>query len=311
MRLRVSILGRSVIVAGAIGVAALPARAQRATAESTWQGKSAAFEYTATRVGKHSVDELPVGETWRLGSGPATVLTLEAPLLIEGQEVIAPGRYRAQLSRRAEDQFDVTIEGGGRLVGAGDNAELKGNLDAATTTGKTTGKTLEMKFDVAVEQPDAELRKLALIITFGGPRVTAPATLIGTITKKGGGAAIDGFKLPAEFVIKRLDLLPTPIATVTLTSGSKDAPKSFNVLLSEKEAQFVAHDAAPTDAFAPVPAHDRQWDRKGTVTWTEIADEATHFTLDDAKWEKGKQLTLVARVGKRKAEIVIPLKEAK
>lgn len=301
LRLRHLVRGVAVAAAFALLSPALPA--QRETADTTWQGKHAVIEYTATRVAKHSIDELSIGSTWRLGSGPLTMLKLETPL-IHGDGVVAPGTYRTQLARRSEQGFALTIEGGGRIVGGGDNAEIDGKL----ATVKTATKTLEIAFAPRDEQGDAELRALDCVITFGTPRVTVPLTITGAITKKGGGAAIDGFKLPAEWLGRRLGGLPTPVATVTLSAAPKDAPKVFNVLLTENDAQLVAHDEASTDIRAPLAAHVKTFDRKGTVAWSAAAEATTHFTLDDAKWEKGKQLTLVARVGSRKAEVMIPLK---
>lgn len=309
MRPSSSVAGRFAqagFVVAAFATWTAPLHAQRATGALDFQGKKAAVEYTETRVAKHSIDELKIGDAWRLGSGPATLITLEAPLLT-ADGLVAPGSYRLQLVRRGADQFNFVIDGGGRFVGVGDQAELKGKFDQA----KSPGKTLEIKLDPAKEQPDAEQRQFDLTVTFGAPRVTATAALAGVVTKKGGGAAIDGFKLPAELLGKRLGGLPTPVATLTLAGGGKDAPKSYNVLLTEKGAELVAQDAPPTDAFTPVGKHDAQWDRKGSVTWSDLPEEVAHFTLDEARFEKGKQLTLVARVGKRKAEIVIPLKAAK
>jgi hypothetical protein len=297
---------RAAAIAVAVALLSPALLAQRETADTTWQGKHAAIEYTATRVAKHSIDELPVGNTWRLGSGPATTIKLEAPL-IYGDGVVAPGTYRAQLTRRTEQGFALTIEGGGRIVGASENADLEGKLDAV----KAATKTLEIAFAPRDTQGDAELRALDCVVTFGTPRVTVPLAVAGVITKKGGGAAIDGFKLPAEWLGRRLGGLPTPVATVTLSAAAKDAPKAFNVLLTENDAKLIAHDEITTDIRTPVAAHMKTFDRTGTVVWSAAAEATTHFTLDDAKWEKGKQLTLVARVGARKAEITIPLKDEK
>jgi len=297
---------RAAAAVAAVALLAPALRAQRETADATWQGKHATIEYTATRVAKHSLDELPVGNSWRLGSGPLTTIKLETPL-IYGDGVVSPGTYRAQLARRTEQGFALTIEGGGRLVGSGENADVEGKLDSV----KTASKALEIALAPRDAQGDAELRALDCVITFGTPRVTIPLTITGAVTKKGGGAAIDGFKLPADWLGRRLGGLPTPVATVTLSAAPKDQPKLFNVLLTENDARLIAHDDVSTDIRTPLAAHVKTFDRKGTVVWSAAAEATTHFTLDEAKWEKGKQLTLVARVGSRKAEIAIPLKDEK
>ncbi len=79
------------------------------------------------------------------------------------------------------------------------------------------------------------------------------------------------------------------------------------MLLGESDVVLFAPDAPPPDAFAPVAAHDKKWDKKGSVTWTDVQDVADHFIVDDVKYEKGKEFQLVARVGKRRAEIKIAL----
>lgn len=152
------------------------------------------------------------------------------------------------------------------------------------------------------------MRPLQFAITFGVPRITVPFTMVGSNVKKASGATVAGFKLPQEWLEKRLSgSTASPVATVTFASAPKDAPKIYNLLLGETRVDLMAHDAASADAFSPLAAHVAKWDRKGSVTWSEGAEAVDHLTLDDAKHEKGKELRLFVRVGKRKGEIVVPL----
>ena len=54
--------------------------AQRAKARCEWQDREVVLEYGAARLGKHSLEELPVGQEWRLGMNEASVLTLETSM---------------------------------------------------------------------------------------------------------------------------------------------------------------------------------------------------------------------------------------
>jgi len=65
-------------------------------------GKRAAIlEYGSVPVGNHGIAELPIGGSWRLGSGGTTVLHLAMPA-ISGDKVVPPGDYAVTLNRTAE-----------------------------------------------------------------------------------------------------------------------------------------------------------------------------------------------------------------
>lgn len=280
-----------------------PAHAQRAEAKFAWQGREVRVECGVVRVGNYTVDSLEVGRTWRIGSGPASVLSTQAPL-IAGDAVVAPGAYRIQLSRPQSQRFELVVEGAGRRVGASEDVALEGKLREQARP----GSKLELALEPAGEASDAELKALELSILFGVPRVDVPFTVVGSTKSKASGVAIDGFDLPAAWLDERLKRTQrAPIATLTFSSSQRDVPKVFNLLLAENEAELVAHDEPPSDAFSQLRAHDPAWDKRGTVTWSEAQEEAAWFTIDEAKHDKGKELRVVARCGKRRAEIVVPL----
>lgn len=300
---------RLLLLTASVGLLLAPgAFAQRATASLDWQGRSVAVDCGAPRVGKYTLDNLELNKPWRLGAGPASILTTGAPL-VAGELVVPPGSYRIQLLRPGAEAFELVVEGAGRgaggtsLSGSGDSIHLPGKL----ATAKPPSKVLEVALAPTGEGADKELRAAEFGVTFGAPRVDVLFDVVGTISKKGGGATIDGFKFPAEWLEKRLkSSAKTPVAALTLASPPKDAPKSYNLFLGD-DARLVAQDAPATDAFAQLPAHVATFDRRGTVEWSDGAPAADHFTLDEAKYEKGKELRLVARLGTRKATIVIPL----
>jgi hypothetical protein len=277
--------------------------AQRAQAKFDWQGKTALFDCGVPRVGKHSPSELAVGATWRLGSGPPSLLTTGTPL-IAADEVVPPGVYRVQMLHSQSKQFDLLVEGAGRVVSANESSTFKGTLtDAAKASSK-----LEISLAPNGDQPDKELRPLLFSVVFGTPLVTVPFSIVGGASKKAGGATLDWFKLPADWAEKRLKASAhVPVATLTLPSPAKDAPKALNLMLGEGDVQLVGQDAPPPDAFAAIAKHDARWDKKGSVAWSDATEAADHFVVDDVKYEKGKELKLSVRLGKRKAELTIPM----
>ncbi len=163
----------------AFGLVVTPgASAQRALVKYDWQGKEAVIDCGVPRVGKYTLDSLAVGATWRLGSGPPSVLTTPVPL-ISDDAVVPPGAYRVQLSRTQAKEFDLIVEGAGRVVSSSDSVNFKGTLSDA----KKPSEKLETTLAAVGEQPDKELRPLAFTVTFGVPRVTIPFTIVGSTSK--------------------------------------------------------------------------------------------------------------------------------
>lgn len=288
---------------GGVVLLAPQAAAQRSTTRFQWQGQELTTDCGVPRVGKYSIADLQVGKPWRLGAGPASLLTTGAPLLA-GDLVVPPGSYRIQLLRPESEKYELLVEGAGRAFSRIADVNLPGTLGEA----KPASSKLETTLAAAGESDDKELRPLQFAITFGAPRITVPFTMVGSTVKKASGATVAGFKLPQEWLEKRLSgATVSPVASVTFASAPKEAPKFYNLLLGETRVDLMAPDPPSSDAFSPLAAHVAKWDRKGSVTWSEGAEAVDHFTLDDAKHEKGKELRLFVRLGKRKGEIVVPL----
>jgi hypothetical protein len=296
--------GASALAAVALAfVLAPPAVAQRAQAKYDWQGKTALIDCGVPRVGKHTISEVAVGSTWRLGAGPSSILTTGVPL-ISDDSAVAPGSYRVQLLHSAAKQFDLLVEGAGRGVSAEESVTFKGGLADA----KQPSSKLEVSLAPFGEQPDKELRPLVFTAVFGSPQVSVPFTIVGSATKKASGATVDWFKLPADWTAKQWKgSRKVPVATLTLASPPKDAPKGLNVLLGESDVELVGQDEPPSNAFDPIGKHEPKWDKRGKVAWSDVPEEADHVVVDDVKFEKGKELKLVVHVGKRKAEITFAL----
>src|SRR5262245_16722941 len=67
--------------------------AQRAQAQIEWQKRQAVIDYGVVKLGKHTLDELPAGQSWRMGNNEASTLKTQVPLFV-GDEQVAPGAYR-------------------------------------------------------------------------------------------------------------------------------------------------------------------------------------------------------------------------
>ena len=111
-------LGVALSAAVVLACAAAPAQAQRPTASFEWQKHEAGVTYGVPRVGKHTLDELKVGDSWRMGAFNASNLVTTAPLIV-GDSVVAPSAFRVQVARTGAEKFELLIEGAGTAVEAG------------------------------------------------------------------------------------------------------------------------------------------------------------------------------------------------
>lgn len=286
------------------------AHAQRSEARFEWQKHAVFFSYGAPRVGKHSIDELQVGTSWRLGSGDITTLTLDAPLLAD-DSVVPPGAYRINVGRPSSEKFNLQINGAGSHVDEGrDDVVLAGTRHDAPKT----NEKLELRLIPDKEQPDAELRKLSLLVQFGIPELEIPMTIVGTQSLKAKGLTLDAFKIPEKFLLERLGSQKhTPVALVVRAGASKDVPEKMNLLLAEKEVILLPTMKAPTESygFGEIPKLDAAWILHGTVAWSDAAEPADHFHVTAVDVDKSNVLHVTAEIRSRKAEIVVPIVPAK
>jgi hypothetical protein len=303
-------LRRSVPVVAALALlaAAAPlARAQRPDAKVEWQKHAVWLNYGVPRVGKHNLDELAPGSTWRLGAGPATTLTAETAVITD-QGVIAPGNYRVNLARPATDQFSLTIEGAGTWARA-DAPDVSAKASAFEQAKKPNEK-LEIAVAPAKEQPDAELRAVAFQIQYGAPVVTVPMTVVGVQTLAAKGFAVDAFKIPADLLQKRLDAGDvTPVASLVRKGKPKEGEAArLNLMLGENKVVLLPAAVAPTgnsSAFAQIPGPDKAVIWNGKVQWSDAAAPAAHLAVESATIDDDGTLHLVVLAGARKAAVTI------
>lgn len=192
------------------------ASAQKPTFE--WQKRAASIDYGSVPVGKHSIAELPVGGSWRLGANQATVLRLAMPAIV-GDAVVAPGAYTVQLQRSAEDKC---------MLVAGEGVRIEGPL------GKAAKPTKKLVIDWLKDgAPKAASQAAKLVVQFGEHEWSGGMTFPGSKTVAAGGWKLTAFHLPAALVAAR-GSKPVPVAAL-----QKDDESGFNLMLGKDEATLT------------------------------------------------------------------------
>lgn len=279
--------------------------AQREAPKFEWQKRKTVLDYGVTPVGKHSLSDLEVGGSWRLGMNDASTWQLEMPLLA-GETLLPPGHYRVSLRRAGEEQLAIVLAGTGRALGLGDaDLEVKGQLGKLE---KPTSK-LEIGWRASKKAPSgAQNREVALEVRFGAHQWSADLVALGgKPTSRLGGYMLTTFLVPSELVLNRSER-PVPVATLRLRKESPKAPDGWNIVLAADGAKLVPWMRAPTDSFgfgAVVPP-DESWTTSGTIEETESPAEA-EVTLDlrDAKLERG-ELTFQLAAGTKLLTLALP-----
>ena len=292
-------------------IATSPAAQAQGEARIDHQKRAAFFTYGVPRVGKHTLDELQVGNTWRMGANSISTITLEAPL-ITADTIVPPGVYRVNIARPSSEKFELTIEGSGRYMAAGGD-DVK--VPVALETSKKPNDKLEIALLPAKDQPDPELRAFTFQLQFGAPIVTATMSIAGTQPLKAKGFAVDAYKLPAEWLGDRLLLAKhTPVASLVRSGKVPDGvPARLNLLVSDTEAVLMPAGVAPTEnrGFGVIPSPDRKWTFKGKAEWTAAQKPSEHFRVDTCEIDKDGLLKMVAVCGDKQASIQVATEPAK
>ena len=190
--------------------------AQKPTFE--WQKRTATLDYGSVPVGKHSLAELPIGGSWRLGANQATVLRLAMPAIV-GEAVLAPGAYTVQLQRTGEVACSLV---------SGDGVRIDGPL------GKAAKPTKKLVIDWLKDgAPKAASQAAKLVVQFGEHEWSGGMTFPGSKTVAAGGWKLTAFHLPAALVAAR-GSKPVPVAAL-----QKDDESGFNLMLDKDEATLT------------------------------------------------------------------------
>ena len=280
--------------------------AQRAQAQIEWQKRQAVIDYGVVKVGKHTLDELPAGQNWRMGNNEASTLKTQVPLFV-GDEQVAPGAYRVAVLRRDAKAFELQIAGGGGAFGGGPRDVV---LKSEFATAPKPNDKLVLDWQLAAKKSETGLeRDSTLKIQFGPNVMTVNVGVPGGKASKTGEWAVDVFALPAELLAGRLDKnRPTVIATVRGTGSSKKTQRGFNVVLAKDTVTLVPWMEAPTDSFgfgevkAPA-AGEIQTGKAETATAS-----GAHPLLDATKVERlpGGEILLQVAFGDRALSLTVP-----
>ncbi|HEY5908707.1 MAG TPA: hypothetical protein VIZ31_11740 [Vicinamibacteria bacterium] len=286
----------------------MPSPAQREAADVEWQKRHAKIEYGVVAVGRHKLDELAVGTTWRMGRNEASVLTTEMALLA-GEQIIVPGSYRVNVARQTEPDFALSIDGGS--VGeAPQGAPVAVPAKAEVLKPDKPTKGLEVTFKTD-GKADGTVQPAKVTVTFGENRITAALGLVATKPQKAQGWTLEVFQLPAELVEKRLaGGKATPVLSLKKETGKRQAPfHVWNLSVGKEAAELWPAPAAPTDSFGfgTVKQLDAASMTKATsVTWEDAKDAKPALELSKVDVAKGKGLSIVLLVGKQTCTIAIP-----
>lgn len=236
------------------------AAAQRPTPTFEWQKRSATLEYGAVPLGKHTLEELPVGQTWRMGMNDASALVCTTPLLA-GDTVVAPGAYRVQLRRTGENLCQMVAEGSSKALGSGEDFAVVGALGKAAKPSKKL--VIEWAKHGAAVQGNQPAK---VVLQFGDAEWQGEVTVVGSKTVTVGGWKLTVFSLPAERLAAR-DQRPVPVAVL-----SRKEDENWNLIVGKDEAKLVPWMAKPTEqhGFGAVVPPDDKLVTVGKVTTAEV-----------------------------------------
>lgn len=279
-----------------LGLLALPLAAQKATYE--WQRKTTTIAYNPVPVGKHGLDELKVGDSWRLGMNEASTWTLERPIM--DKRMLPAGAFRIALRRHAEDKLTLVLIGSGLALGGGDDLEVEGRL-------QDLPKPIS-KLDIAFSVPPTERSKSAnqgvnLDVGFGNKRWHAQVTLLGAKSEKAGAWTLEVVSPSAQ--LASAEGKPAAIGLLTRKGGK--GPTAWNLVLADEEARLVPVMAAPTANFGfgePTPP-DPAWTTTGKVTSADRDDLAKAIEFESFTAKDG-EFTIVLSALKRRLTVTLP-----
>jgi hypothetical protein len=275
--------------------AALPA--QRGKPSLEWMKRTSTIDYGMVLLGKHGLDELKVGEPWRLGMGDATRWNLQMPALL-GVDVLPPGEYRLRLVRVDEQRCAILVEGSHFVLG-GDDLRLSGELGRT----KTPAKKLAIDWEKGTGKDKNQL-PATLKVQFGDNEWKGDVALVGSKSSKVGGYQLTVFTLPAAAVATRSK--PVPVALL-----SKGAD-TWNVLLGAADSKLMPCLSVPADNFAELKGPDADATTTGKVDAADAAvdKEVEFLDLRSSSVDKGA-IALQFAVGKQVLSVTVPEPKAK
>jgi hypothetical protein len=273
--------------------------AQRVKPSLEWMKRTSTIDYGAVLVGKHGLDELKVGQPWRLGMGDATRWSLQMPALL-GADVLPPGEYRLRLVRLDEHRCAIVVEGSHFVLG-GDDLRLPGELGRT----KTPTKKLAIDWEKGTGKDKNQL-PATLKVQFGENEWKGELALAGSKSCKVGAYQLTVFTLPAAAVATRSK--PVPVAQL---SKGTDA---WNLLLGAGDSKLIPCLSVPADNFADLKGPDADATTAGKLEAADApaADKEVEFLelRSPAALEKGA-ISLQLAAGKQTLAVTVPEPKAR
>jgi hypothetical protein len=295
---------RRLTCAAAFALVVVPSFAQRPTVEFKIKDRKISLEYGAVPLGRHSLDELKVGSTWRMGSNSASSLETDLPILAE-ERVLAPGAYRANIARTGDAEGDFNIDGAGAATGNGGAVGFPGKFTKASQPAKKLTITIPSN---GKDQPGVKLAKF--VVDFGLDRLESPVTVVGAKSSKTGGWAVDVFTYPRDILEKRMAAdQATPIASIR-RQDPNDAKKNlaYNLVVGKDKARLIPWMEMPKgeNGFATPEPPDAEKIKDGKIE--AAPSQKSTETLDVVKVElkKGEGFVFNLNVGEQALTIVAP-----
>ena len=275
------------------------ALAQRPGASFEHQKRTVTIDYGAVPVGKHSLAELTVGQTWRMGMNEASSWHLTMPVLA-GEKVLAPGTYRVQLQRSGETACDLLANGSGKALGSSSDGKVGGTLAKAGKPAK--------KLDLAWAKGGAAVagnQPAKIVLQFGDVEWQGEVTIVGNkpVTVPGWKLAV--FTLPAA-------LLAARDKTAVPSRGKDKDQENWNLVVGKDDAKLVPWMTKPTqnNGFGEVAPPDEKLTTTGKVETIESKATTELATAEPvtATLAKGE---LVLELGFAKEAIRVTVPEPK
>jgi hypothetical protein len=278
----------------------VPLTAQREEPTFEWQKRSLVLSYTAIPLGTHTLEELPPGQSWHMGTNEASRILLPMPALC-GDTLVAPGEYRIDIHRTGVETCAMAIGGSELALGGGNEARLAGGL------GKAKKPTKRLQLDWQKNGAAAGGNQpLKLNLHFGDVEWSGELLVYGNKTVKAGSYQLAVFAF-APGQLEARDKAPVPVAT--LSKGKDKDLEAWNLILGKTEARLVPWMVGPKSRADVAKGPDAARTTVGTVEAAalEPAPSAPIASLEVREATVGKgEVSVVLAIGTETLRVKVP-----
>ncbi|HYC76582.1 MAG TPA: hypothetical protein VEI02_03040 [Planctomycetota bacterium] len=280
---------------------AVPSAAQK-PAEFKIKDRRCAIDYVSVPSGRHGLEELNVGGSWRMGAGGPTTLAADLPIL-SGDRIIAPGGYLLTARRVADQQVNFELDQAGAALGGSGALQL----DCEMTRLPEKAKKLDIVFNAAGKD-EPGMKPAKIVMLFAQYQVTAPVKVVAAKPAKAGEWQLDVFTYPKDVIAKRLaDGAGTPICTLR-RPDPEDAKKTlaYNAVITKDSAKLIPWTPLPVGRANEGQPPDAAKIRDGKVEWSAAQKPVATCDLEKAEFKKNEGLTLRLICGDQLGVLTFP-----